>query len=158
MAVTHGSIERSLAHLAFGAIRDVEARRAATAQEKLQEVFQQFQIPLTGSVAQGMTWIKKKIDFDVHFFAATGQRDVPYDHPQFASGFVLTPADDKAPVPPIIVQIMVEWLTDESQTTTGCWLHCGVHCPTPDRVSFDGEIHLTFQGFGASNADTDGGD
>lgn len=158
MPTPAGHLQRSLAHLAFGAIRDVERKREAVSGEALAEVFQNFQIPLSGAVDQGMTWVKKKIDFDVHFHGATGQRDNPYDHPQYTGGFVLSPADDKAAVPAIIVQTMVEWLDDESQTTTGCWLHVGVHSPAADKQSFDGEIHLSFHGFGATNANMDGGD
>lgn len=156
MAVTHGSIGRSLAHLTFGALRDVEKRRAAVADDKLQEVFQHFQVAVSGRAAAAMTWETKTINFDVHFFAATGQRDNPYDRPQVTSGFVLTPVDDKAPPPSIVVQTFIEWLEDESQTTTGCILHVGAYAPGGTGEDFDGEVHLSFQGYGASSADRDG--
>lgn len=156
MPVASNSLQRSLAYLTLGAVRDIERARAAVASSKLQEGFQQFQIPVMGTANYGVLWAKLKLEFDFIFFAATGQRDSPYDRPQFSYGYVVEAADDKAPVVPVFVSCAVQYIDTDDGATRGCWLHVGVLSPTAEARPFEGYLHVTFQGWGAPSDDAEG--
>lgn len=154
----HHSLQRSLTAMTIGTIRHVEARRAGSDHLRFQERFQQFQVPISGTAYQGVAWTKRPIDFDVVFHGATGQRDVPFDYPQVSYGFVVEPGDAKAPVLPIIPTLAIEWVKDNQESIRGCVAHIGVHSPTPDPIDFEGNLHITFQGWGSPLEDESEGD
>lgn len=139
--------------MTIGVIRRSREREASLAEGKLTERLLSYQIPVTGTAYQGIAWTKRKLDFDVTFHGATGDRDVPYDVPQVTSGFVIEPSDEAAPVLPIIPTVAVQWIRDDQEATTGCILHVGVHSPTPDPIEFEGYLHVTFQGWGSPRQD-----
>jgi hypothetical protein len=150
LAEARHALARSLSKLTIGVARDFDRRRERNLELGLQESFQQFQIPIAGLAYQGITWAKKWINFDFVFFEAPLQRDSNFVRPQFTYGFVTEPVDDKAAPLPIIVSAMFEFVEDDEGATSGGWLHVGVHSPTPETRQFQGQLHLTFQGFGTA--------
>lgn len=159
MSVSLHSLQRSLSQMTLGVVNDRQAKLDELAETRLTEGEQQFQIPISGLAKQGAVWVDVDLDFNFHFYNATGQRDSPYTKPQVSHSVVIdgqSPDDPSAA--PVIVSVCVDWRphVDDREVVTGAKVWVGVHSPTPDQRRFKGYLHITFQGYGARTEPEDG--
>jgi hypothetical protein len=163
-----GSVSRAVKGIAEGPAVALDRRRELLGLDALGEREQQIRLPLDGRATQNLTWGEVDIAFDLEFYNATEQRDVPYTIPHFSYGTVLITPDL------IVVYCCVRsFKQNDDDMVSGCRVAVGVWDPTftgtiadtipvADRpvigTPFAGWIDLTFQGYGApseSGADID---
>lgn len=141
-------ITRSLQKLHHGDAVAMERRRAELGWDELQEIEQQFQIPIEGSVGSGSPInLLTGFGFDVEFFDATEQRDSPFTVPHFTYGVVL---DAEAADAMVCVHACVSgWDIDESRNAVvGANVNITIFT-VGFGGAFEGYVHAVFQGFGA---------
>lgn len=140
---------RAVVDLTLDATRSLQRRRALDEQMGFVEVEQQFQVAIDGAAAAGLTFADVTIDFDYYMVYAPGQRDSELDRPHMTFGVECAAA--------VMISAAVKsWITDEQTdvyrgaVVTVSALGSGAFGET---TSFSGYLHLTFQGFGASDED-----
>jgi hypothetical protein len=147
----HG-MQRAIASMTLGQIRDLEKRRAMLGVDELGEIENQFQLPISGEATATTTWASSVLTFDVHFVMAPEQRDssLTMPHLTFGSFFGLVdPGDGDDLDVGISVDVSVrEWTIDAD---TGAVTGARVVIGTTGSGTFTGFVHLTFQGYGAPN-------
>lgn len=142
-----GALERSLAALSFGVVREMGDREARLRKHRLLEREQEFQFRISGTAAYRVAWGVVPLDFRVLFVDAPAQRDSPYRFPTFVYGVELESPD------PVCVNVHLrKWKQDDSGAVLGCELGVGAHIPGDagdPEVPFRGFVHAVFSGYGA---------
>lgn len=145
MTVTTNAIGRSLEALTIGRVRASEDRQAMKANLGLTEFDQQYQVPISGAATEQITWQGIDIRFDWPFLDAPRQRGVALLVPQFTYGAVISTGG-----PVVVTAVVQSWSRPNADTFAGATVLVGVFAPaSTDEVTFQGQAHLTFQGFGA---------
>lgn len=145
------SLQRSLGKLTLGLVKDREAHLDEIEMISMVEGEQQFQIPVAGIARAEQVWQRVDLDFDFHFYNATGQRDSPYEKPQVWHGFVFENRAEEPEKGPVSVSVAVDWQDkiDGRDVISGAAVWIGVHSPTLEERPFKGYVHVTFQGLGS---------
>jgi hypothetical protein len=172
----HGAISRALGHIAFSIDKAVEEHKVERDALKLAEVEQQIQVALSGEAGTCPAWQEIDVFFAETFVPAasrSGQRDNPYEEPQFTWGFRWLSG-----VIPVVACAVTEWITTDDELIQGARLAVGAFNPcatattdpgdtittfaatdtTTDSNRFAGSLHLSFQGFAVPVDDDDGGE
>lgn len=145
-AILDHQLERSLAAVTIGMVRQRTAHERNRRDNALQEIEQQFQTPFSGEAGTALSDDDQRFSFtfDSPFVYAPGNRDSDLDVPQFSFGAQVRGA----------VQLtghVTEWIRDPGRgVVTGASVRLVAHAPgvtTP--VPFSGVAHFTFQGYAA---------
>lgn len=164
-----GAVSRAVRGLTVEPAQALDKRREQIGVDALSERDQQIRLPIDGRATENLTWGEIDIDFDLEFYNATEQRDVPYTLPHFTYGVVIPEGE------PVLVFVAVRsWKQrEDDDTVSGCRVAVGImdpnffgtvdgNVPPQDRpvigTPFAGWIDLNFQGYGAlaeSGADID---
>lgn len=155
----NGAAMRSIRALTIGSIIASDRRRQLDRDEAMQELDQQFQLPISGVATAVPVWQDVEIAFDVTLLDAPDMRETPYSEPLVTHGVFC--ADD------VFVTVAVAaWIRDEQQNFAGARVRIGVVAFFEDPVlmptftaqavapvettrRFRGDIHLNFSGFGS---------
>jgi hypothetical protein len=141
--VTTNTISRSLQALTLGQVME-EGRQAMKAGMGLTEFDQQFQVPISGAATERIAWESLDIRFEWAFLDARRQRGVSLAEPQFTFGAVVPKGG------PVVVTAVVQSWNRSADAFRGATVLIGVFAPaSAEEVTFQGQAHLTFQGFGA---------
>ena len=117
--------------------------------DALQELEQQFQVPVAGAGASVAANATTTLVFDVEFFDAPEQRDSSLTVPHFTFGAYL-----EGQV--MISASVLVWTTDSRGAFIGAEVTIGVCAPgSAIEVPYSGYVHLTFQGYGAISENVD---
>lgn len=138
-----GSLQRSTHAMSFGAIETAVGAYTQDATETLQEIDQQFQIPVSGVAAPTPAYSELEVSFAVPFLDAYDERPSPYSDPNFTCGAV-----QKSGEPVWITCAVIEWIVEEEMFYGGAKVRVGVWGPAGSG-DFVGEVHLNFQGWGS---------
>lgn len=140
------AIQRSLEKLAFSIRVKAVAKANAGNAYQLTEVFQQYQIDVSGSVGSSPAFNEVQVPFQEMFYDVPGQRDSNHSEPHFTCGLVL---DDGSP--DLIYSVAVtDWNTDAQGNFTAATVRIGMFNPVlGSGTSFTGRLHVTFQGYSA---------
>ena len=139
------ALERTIEHLTHGAALALDRRRAQLGYDQLGELEQQFQIAIRGRAQTRLTTQKITLDFDVEFYNATEQRDVPFTVPTFSWGVVLDETSNFV----IVNAAVTKWNIDDRHAIVGADVTLASYVPSTADLSFSGYVHLVFQGYGA---------
>lgn len=153
---TH-ALGRAVRRLSVGGAVALERRRAMLDIDKLHEMELQFQIPLSGTVDEGVYWSEATLEFEYDFFSAPSQRDSPLTMPHFTYGAVVSGesvAESNPNGVPYVTCAVVEYVTDAREAVTGARVAVGVSAPDGE-TEYEGYVHLSFQGFGTPSEDLD---
>jgi len=140
----NGALSRAVRGLSVDPARALDRRRSMLGFDALQEIEQQFQLPIEGVATPVIVWDIRDIAFEVEFYNATEQRFSPYTVPVFTYGAVI-----ETPTPVPVHANVMEWKKRDDDAVTGVRLAIGVHNPGHRSVAFSGYLHLVFQGYGA---------
>lgn len=142
--VQTGALARAVAGgLSVEQVRPRERVRAAL--EALDEIEQQVQLEVSGTVADSLVWSELEVIFDVEFLNATHQRYSNLVVPQFSFGVVLLESESD---PALLTAVVRGWLVDDREIISGANIAIGAVAPG-STATFFGHVHLTFQGYGA---------
>lgn len=155
MPVPQDATQRTLADLTIGNVLSMQQRTARQAEVALQETTQQYQFEISGTSSTGLAWGQVQVIFDYEFYYAPGQRDSDLDRPQFYVGAEVAPPIDEdpedypEPSPVAVMATVTRWLVNEDNGgISGANVAVGTFADR-DGVTFDGLVHLSFQGFTA---------
>lgn len=147
--VKTNALQRSLQAITIGSIEATHKRRDEYADAALQEIDQQFQVPISGTatpgeVAAGII----DCEFAAAMIDAYDERQAPFTAPTFTSGFVLT-----SPEPVILTAAVQRWFVRDEAYYYGARVRVFVWTPPIDWLlrqpaKFAGELHMNFQGYG----------
>lgn len=152
-----GAIARVSSQFTTEPVVALDRRREELGYDALGEVEQQFQLPITGHASEYIAWTDVEILFDVEFYNAPNQRNVPYSVPQFLTGGVV---ESNEPV--VVTAVVRQWLRkpDDADTIVGARVSVSVQAPPEVGyenqlrvVPYRGYVHVAFQGFGAPGED-----
>lgn len=138
-----GLLDRSMRALHIGTVQGASQRRMQRELEGLAERQDQFLVPVVGRGEEFPVWSEVHINFNITFVDATGQRDVPFDRPLMTYGAVV---EEGGPVG--LLACVTRWDTNRRNEVTGCMLSIGA-VATDHARSFRGELHVSFEGYGA---------
>lgn len=139
-----GDLSRVMRGLTIGVVRETDARDKRAKALGLNEIEEQFQIPVGGAAGTSVSMEAVELTFDYPFYFAPGMRDSDFDVPQMTYGAQL----DGAVIYSVAVLGWDRDVADES--VKGATVGISVCAPgTTEGVSFGGFVHVTFQGFGA---------
>lgn len=135
------SLSKALDEFTHGAAESRSAKQRQLGLDALQEVIVQYQLPVSGTAVAIPAFTSITIDFDVLFVDATEQRDSPYVEPNLTFGAVLDS-------PVMLSACVTEWTRplNRASIINGAVVYIGV-IGTGD--AFSGNVHLSFQGYGA---------
>lgn len=143
MPVPEGALDRSMRGLTIGLVQRMHAARHQRSLEALAEREERYAIEISGRGEEFPSWQEVHVKFGIVFVDATGQRDSWLTHPHFNYGAVILRGG------PIGLHACVtRWDINERREVTGCMLSIGAMATDVAR-KFRGELHATFQGYGA---------
>lgn len=136
------ALHASLNELTHGAAISRDSRRAQLAVDALQEMMFSFQLPVSGTATATPTFTEVEVTFDALFHDATEQRDSPFIEPNMTFGAVL---DN----PVILTACVKAWRRVPGRTSiNGALVAVGA---IGTNTAFKGDLHLCFQGYGATS-------
>lgn len=143
------ALTRSLAALTIGEPKAYIERESELYDLRAMDMAQHVIAPFSGNVLRQPLWTTLRIAFPNPFIMAMdpGKTDSTVRHPHFTSG-----VECRAPI--IVHANLTGWASDDRDFFTGASLNVGVYAPNaPKRVSFEGQLHLTFFGYAAPEED-----
>ena len=153
MTVQTHQLKRSMRALTLGTVRSFEEANRDSP-HKLQELDQQFQLPIQGEAGTIVSWSEIAVNFKAYVVDAREQRDVPYVRPLFTYGAVI-----ESTTPVCISACIVKWNGTEEDGFIGATVAVGVYSPgTEEAITFRGYLHLCFSGYGALFDDSEEGE
>lgn len=135
-------LKSALEGITIGVVTDLEDFRKLRSVDGLIEMEEQVRLEFSGRAEEFASWTEEDIGFANHFVDATGQRDSPFDTPQFYYG-----AEQETPTPVGVLATVMRWRTNNRNEIVGARMAIGV-LATDRAVRVRGLIHLTFQGYG----------
>jgi hypothetical protein len=163
---TH-ALHRSIGTLAHGIAQEILNTERSRQWGALRECVEQFQISVSGTASDYPGWLELELKFTQHFVTVTGNRMSDLERPHFYYGFELvtgqsqnaivienTPGGVTRSDPVMFCAVVTEWVISDASMVTGAKLKLGAIAPG-DTVVFDGFVHVSFQGLGATYQDED---
>jgi hypothetical protein len=142
MARGQEAFKGALEGITIGVVTDLEEFRKLRQVDGLIESYEQLRVEFSGRAEEFASWTEVDLDFVQNFVDATGQRESPFDTPQFSYG-----AEIETPTPVGVLATVMSWRKNERNEVVGAKLAIGVL--TTDRAAkVRGLLHLTFQGYG----------
>jgi hypothetical protein len=139
-------LPRVMQNLTIGVVRETQERERRALALGLQEIDQQFQIPVSGSAGTTIAWSSAAVGFDYPFAYAPGMRDSDLDVPQMTYGAVI-----ESGTPVVLTAVVTDWTREPTDDSiTGATLQIGAYSPgAAAAIDFGAFLHVTFQGYGA---------
>lgn len=138
----HNAIERSLGLIGYRNALAIHRRRHEADSYRLAEVFQQYQIEVSGTSGTG-AFVDADINFQEVLYYAPLQRNSKTEDPHVTHGVSVDSGEARFAV------YVVRWLLDQNANYTGAVVRIGVeqlgYAPAS---AFAATIHITFQGLG----------
>lgn len=132
--------QRAIADLTIGVAKATKARQDRVDQLGLQETYLQYQLPIGGTAGTLPGFATQAITFDFPFHYAPGQRDSDLEVPHFTHG---SEVDGD-------VSVSTSVRSWDIDSDTGAILGATIGVSTiaaVEFVTFEGFVHVTFQGF-----------
>lgn len=151
MTVRRHAMQRAQNDMRLSGPIALDKRRAMLGYDALQEIEQQFQLPISGTTSGVIAFSSIDLVFDVDFFDAPEQRDSSLAVPHFTYGAFIDPTDqiDNPTGAVLITACVSSWVSDDRGAITGATVTVGSCMPGGAAFDFTGYVHLTFQGYGA---------
>lgn len=150
------ALRRSVAALAFGVVRDVNAKAATDGAEALVERDHQLQVPISGKASAQLVsaqWQTFTVTFETSFPSdAQGHRNPDFANPHFTFGYEMQSAAS------VMLTVCIKsWTKNQNGDVTGAVIRVAALALGARRnVPFRGVLHLNFQGWGAPVDDSTG--
>lgn len=145
--VATGALTRSLRAMTVGVMHSHQEAVERYDANRLGELDQQFQIPVSGTAGVAGAWVEVDLDFEAPMIDAYDERQSPYSDPLFTCGVVQTRGE-----PAFFTAQVRRWIIKD-ELYVGATLAIGVFRPSGDGP-FSGEIHANFQGYGSPTSDS----
>lgn len=145
--VQTGALHRSLRAMTVGLVQSHQREVDEYDGNRLGELDQQFQIPVSGHATSAGAWVEVELEFDTPMLDAYDERHSPYSDPHFTFGVVQTRGE------PVFLTAQVRRWRLKDELYVGVVLAIGVFRPSGDGP-FTGEIHANFQGYGSPTSDS----
>lgn len=135
-----GALARSLQAMTFGAIRASDVRRADYERDRLGEIDQQFQLPISGTATTEPQFAEVTVDFAAPFIDAYDERQSPYSDPTFTFGLHVPTAE-------VFFSVLLRTWVLKDEFYRGATIAVAAWSPNAS-AKFSGFVHLNFQGYG----------
>lgn len=144
------AIERSLAALTIGVLKNTAAHEERRRQLSLAEWELQFQERISGMAGNQVASSILGLDFETPFYFSPGSRDSELDTPQYSVG---TNVESGTGV--MISANVTSWKRDEeTDAVTGASVEISAVAPgTDEDVPYTAVVHLSFQGYSSMPED-----
>lgn len=140
-----GSVTRSIRAMTIGTLQARESKRREDWEDARDEYDQQFLVAVSARAHREPVWTPITVSFDVMFLDAPEQRKNFTPVPVFTYGM-----EYKSGTPAMVTVMVKEWHKSDLRGFSGATLIVGVAFPgAKKQLSFNGVVHLNFQGYGA---------
>lgn len=143
----HNAITRSLLKLGYQNVLDIQRSQHRSDATKLAEVFQQYQMDVSGVAGSG-AYCDFTVTFQEVLYYAPLQRNLKLEDPHVTYGYQLDSGDAK------LHAYVKSWTLDENANYLGAIVRVHVEQFAWAPLSpFSGAVHVTFQGYGVPAED-----